>query len=301
MVFNKKRIYEIIFEADTREGKAFDVAIISMILISVLLVLLDSIAGVRGRFGQTIHIFEWFITGVFLIEYLLRIWVLEKPLKYIFSFYGIIDLMAILPNFLGLILAGGQSLMVIRTVRLLRVFRILKLSRYTLAGRTLARALYRSREKIFMFISVILTLVVIFGTIMYLVEGEDNGFTSIPVSIYWAVVTLTTVGYGDISPVTGFGQFLASIVMIMGYAIIAVPTGIVTSEMMRLPEANNTQVCSVCMYDRHDDDALFCKRCGSRLDIPNALTGTDKGDVTYAPGQSSGKTDGQQRPDHRTG
>jgi voltage-gated potassium channel len=271
MALNRNRIYEIIFEADTREGKLFDVSIIGLIILSVLLVLLDSIASVRERFGPAIHIIEWFITGVFLLEYLLRIWVLEKPLKYIFSFYGIIDLMAILPNFLGLVMAGGQSLMVIRAVRLLRVFRIFKLSRYTSAGRTLMKALYRSREKIFMFISVIITLVVIFGTIMYLVEGEENGFTSIPVSIYWAVVTLTTVGYGDISPVTGFGQFLASIVMIMGYAIIAVPTGIVTSEMMRMPAGNNTQVCSGCMYDTHDDDAVYCKKCGMKLDKPEGM------------------------------
>ncbi len=269
MTLNKKRIHEIIFEADTREGKAFDVTIIFLILLSVLLVLLDSIADIREKFGLAIHIIEWFITAVFLLEYMLRIWVLEKPVKYIFSFYGIIDLMAILPNFLGLVLTGGQSLMVIRAVRLLRVFRIFKLSRYTSAGRTLAKALYRSREKIFMFISVIITLVVIFGTIMYLVEGDENGFTSIPVSIYWAVVTLTTVGYGDISPATGFGQFLASIVMIMGYAIIAVPTGIVTSEMMRMPAENNTQVCPKCMYDRHDDDARYCKKCGACLDVRN--------------------------------
>lgn len=267
MTINRKRIYEIIFEADTREGKAFDVIIIFLILLSVLLVLLDSIAAIRERLGLVIHILEWFITAVFLLEYILRIWVLERPVKYIFSFYGIIDLMAILPNFLGLVLTGGQSLMVIRAVRLLRVFRIFKLSRYTSAGRTLAKALYRSREKIFMFISVIVTMVVIFGTIMYLVEGEKNGFTSIPVSIYWAVVTLTTVGYGDISPVTGFGQFLASIVMIMGYAIIAVPTGIVTSEMMRMPAENNTQVCPNCMFDKHEDDARYCKRCGAYLDV----------------------------------
>jgi len=272
MALNRKRIYEIIFEADTREGKIFDVSIIALIILSVLLVLLDSVASIRERFGLIIHLAEWFITGVFLLEYLLRIWVLEKPVRYIFSFYGIIDLLAILPNFLGLILAGGQSLMVIRAVRLLRVFRIFKLSRYTSAGRTLMKALYRSREKIFMFISVIVTLVVIFGTIMYLVEGEKNGFTSIPVSIYWAVVTLTTVGYGDISPATGFGQFLASIVMIMGYAIIAVPTGIVTSEMMRMPAENNTQVCSNCMCDKHDDDAVYCKKCGMKLDKPEGIT-----------------------------
>lgn len=267
MNLHKKKLYEIIFEADTRKGKAFDLTIIVLIFLSVLLVLLDSIAGVREKYGTIIHVTEWFITGIFLLEYILRIYVLDRPLKYIFSFFGLIDLMAILPNFLGLILSGGQSLMVIRAVRLLRVFRIFKLSRYTSAGRTLMKALYRSREKIFMFISVIVTMVVIFGTIMYLVEGEENGFTSIPVSIYWAVVTLTTVGYGDISPVTGFGQFLASIVMIMGYAIIAVPTGIVTSEMIRMPAGNNTQVCPNCMFSRHDDDARFCNRCGTPLEV----------------------------------
>lgn len=301
MAFDKKKIYEIIFEADTREGKAFDVTIIFLILLSVLLVLLDSIPEVRERFGMAIHIIEWFITGVFLLEYLLRIWVLDRPVKYIFSFYGIIDLMAILPNFLGLIIAGGQSLMVIRAVRLLRVFRIFKLSRYTSAGRTLAKALYRSREKIFMFIAVIVTLVVIFGTIMYLVEGEDNGFTSIPVSIYWAVVTLTTVGYGDISPVTGFGQFLASIVMIMGYAIIAVPTGIVTSEMMRMPARENTQVCSNCMFDRHDDDAKYCKRCGTELDMPVTGSSRNEADVRGATDQPSGSTAGLPGSDRDSG
>jgi voltage-gated potassium channel len=276
MKLNKKRLYEIIFEADTKEGKAFDLTIIVLIFLSVLLVLLDSIAEIRERFGVVIHLIEWFITGIFLLEYILRIYVLNRPARYIFSFYGLIDLMAILPNFLGLILSGGQSLMVIRAVRLLRVFRIFKLSRYTSAGRTLIKALYRSREKIFMFISVIVTLVVIFGTIMYLVEGEKNGFTSIPVSIYWAVVTLTTVGYGDISPATGFGQFLASIVMIMGYAIIAVPTGIVTSEMMRMPAENNTQVCPSCMYDKHDDDARYCKKCGTALEVDSPPVGPEK-------------------------
>ncbi|MBE0667918.1 MAG: ion transporter [Bacteroidales bacterium] len=271
MKFNKKKVYEIIFEADTREGKAFDVTIIVLILISILLVLVDSIAALHEKHKVVLYTAEWVITGIFLIEYILRIYVLDKPFRYIFSFFGIIDLLAILPNFIGLIFAGSQSLMVIRAVRLIRIFRIFKLSRYTSAGRTLARALYKSREKIFMFISVILTLVVIFGTIMYLIEGEANGFTSIPVSIYWAIVTLTTVGYGDISPVTGMGQFIASIVMIMGYAIIAVPTGIITSEMIRMPAENNTQVCSNCLLDRHDDDALYCKKCGALLEKPPAL------------------------------
>lgn len=271
MKINKKRLYEIIFEADTRAGKAFDVTVIALILISILLVMVDSIATIHEKYTVVLYTAEWVITGIFLIEYILRIYVLDKPFRYIFSFFGIIDLLAILPNFIGLIFAGSQSLMVIRAVRLIRIFRIFKLSRYTSAGRTLAIALYRSREKIFMFIIVILTLVVIFGTIMYLIEGEANGFTSIPLSIYWAIVTLTTVGYGDISPVTGMGQFIASIVMIMGYAIIAVPTGIITSEMMRMPAGNNTQVCSKCLFDRHDDDAMYCKHCGTPLDKPHQL------------------------------
>lgn len=271
MKINKKRLHEIIFEADTPEGKAFDVIIIVLIFISIFLVLVDSIAPVHERYRTYLRIAEWTITGLFLIEYILRIRVLDRPFTYIFSFFGIIDLLAILPNFIGLIFAGSQSLMVIRAVRLLRVFRIFKLSRYTSAGRSLAAAIYRSREKIFMFIAVVITLVVIFGTVMYLVEGEENGFTSIPVSIYWAIVTLTTVGYGDISPATGVGQFLASVVMILGYAIIAVPTGIITSEMMKQPASENTQVCSNCNFDKHDDDAQYCKKCGTQLDRPSGL------------------------------
>jgi len=273
MKINRNRLYDIIFEADTREGKAFDVLIIVLIFASIFLVMLDSVTSVREKYAVILRTSEWVITAIFMIEYLLRIYVLKKPFRYIFSFFGIIDLLAILPSFLGLIFTGGQSLMVIRAVRLLRVFRIFKLSRYTSAGRTLAVALYRSREKIFMFIAVILTLVVIFGTVMYLIEGENNGFTSIPVSIYWAIVTMTTVGYGDISPVTGLRQFLASIVMILGYAIIAVPTGIITAEMIRQPVRNNTQVCPNCMYDRHDDDAQYCKRCGTHLEVPASTGG----------------------------
>jgi len=266
----KKRIYETIFEADTLEGKAFDLSLMTLIVISILLVMFDSVPVVHDRYSHPLRIAEWIITSIFTIEYVLRIWVVNKPAGYIFSFYGIIDLLAILPGFIVLLFSGMQSLLVIRAVRLLRIFRILKFSRYTSAGRLLVIAMQRSREKILMFMAVIVTLVVIFGTIMYLIEGEKNGFTSIPVSIYWAIVTLTTVGYGDISPVTGLGQFLASIVMIMGYAIIAVPTGIVTSEMIKLPARNNTQVCSNCMFDTHDNDALFCKKCGTLLEIPQS-------------------------------
>lgn len=267
MKINKKKLYEIIFEADTTAGKVFDLSLIILILISILIVMLDSIPSVHDRISLSLRIAEWIITLIFTIEYILRIYVVNKPFSYILSFYGIVDLMAILPGFIVFMFPGGQSLLVIRAVRLLRVFRILKFSRYTSAGRTLMTALYRSREKILMFISVVITLVVIFGTIIYLIEGERNGFTSIPVSIYWAIVTLTTVGYGDIAPVTALGQFMASVVMIMGYAIIAVPTGIVTTEMIRASNKNNTQVCHNCMFDRHEDDARFCKKCGTKLDV----------------------------------
>jgi voltage-gated potassium channel len=267
MKINKKRLHEIIFEADTTAGKVFDLSLIILILISILIVMLDSIPPVHDKYRIPLRITEWIITFIFTIEYILRIYVVNKPFSYVFSFYGIVDLMAILPGFIVFMFPGAQSLLVIRAVRLLRVFRILKISRYTSAGRMLIRALYRSREKILMFISVVITLVVIFGTIMYLIEGEESGFNSIPVSIYWAVVTLTTVGYGDIAPVTALGQFLASVVMIMGYAIIAVPTGIVTTEMIKSSGKTNTQVCPNCMFGMHEDDALYCKKCGTRLDI----------------------------------
>lgn len=261
----KEKLYEIIFEADTRAGKRFDVALIILILLSIFLVMLDSMPTISEKYHSQLRIAEWVVTILFTLEYFVRIYIVKKPRNYIFSFYGIIDLLSILPTYIGLVISGGQSLIVIRAIRLLRVFRILKLGRYTRAGRFLVMAMYRSREKIFIFMFFVLTIVVIFGTIMYLVEGEASGFTSIPTSIYWAIVTLTTVGYGDISPATGLGQFLASIIMILGYAIIAVPTGIVTSEMMHTKITSNTQVCSKCMHDRHDDDALFCKKCGNTL------------------------------------
>ncbi len=261
----RDKLYEIIFEADTREGKLFDMVLIILILFSILLVMLDSVPSVSSKYHEYLIAAEWMVTVLFTVEYFLRIYIVNKPKAYIFSFYGIIDFLSILPTYLGLFIVGGQSLIVIRAIRLLRIFRILKLSRYTRAGKFLVLAMVRSREKIFIFLFFVLTLVIIFGTIMYLIEGEQNGFTSIPVSIYWAIVTLTTVGYGDISPVTGFGQFLASIIMIIGYAIIAVPTGIVTSEMMHHKFSTNTQVCSKCMHSTHDDDAHFCKICGEPL------------------------------------
>jgi voltage-gated potassium channel len=261
----KENIYEIIFEADTRAGKLFDIVLLIIILVSVVLIMLESVPGIRQSHGELLTILEWIITFIFTVEYFVRIAVVRKPRKYIFSFYGIIDFLSILPTYLSLILIGSQSLVVIRMLRMLRVFRILKLTRYTQAGRTLARALWASREKISVFIFFVIILVVIIGTVMYLVEGEDGGFTSIPVSIYWSIVTLTTVGYGDISPVTALGQFLASFVMIMGYAIIAVPTGIVTAEMINPTQQKNTQVCPNCLHDKHDNDAAHCKKCGAKL------------------------------------
>lgn len=263
----KDKLYEIIFEADTPAGKLFDVVLLIIILFSVVLVLLESVPSIRLSHQPTLRILEWMITIVFTIEYVLRIIIVKKPFRYIFSFYGIIDFLSVVPTYLSLIIVGSHSLVVIRMLRLLRVFRILKLTRYTNAGRTLARAMWASREKISVFIFFVITLVVIIGTIMYMVEGETYGFTSIPRSIYWAIVTLTTVGYGDISPVTPLGQFLASIVMILGYAIIAVPTGIVTAEMIKPSTAANTQVCSGCLHDKHDDDAVFCKKCGNKLNV----------------------------------
>ena len=261
----KDRLYEIIFEADTRAGKLFDVLLILLIIFSIVLVMVDSLPSISKTTHGILKAVEWGVTIIFTIEYLVRIYVVKKPAQYIFSFYGMIDLLAILPTYLSLFMAGGQGLIVIRAIRLLRIFRILKLTRYTRAGRYIALAMYKSREKIFIFLFFVMTIVVIFGTIMYLIEGEDNGFTSIPTSIYWAIVTLTTVGYGDISPSTGLGQIIASLIMLTGYAIIAVPTGIVTSELMAARVALNTQVCSNCLFSRHDDDALFCKKCGHPL------------------------------------
>jgi voltage-gated potassium channel len=261
----KQKIYEIIFEADTPSGKLFDVSLLFVILISVALVMLESVESIRTNYYHLLRISEWVITVIFSIEYAMRIVVIKKPFRYIFSFYGIIDLLSVLPTYIGLIVIGSHSLVVIRVLRLLRVFRILKLTRYTQAGRSLARALWASRAKISVFIFFVIILVIIVGTIMYLVEGEAHGFTSIPRGIYWAIVTLTTVGYGDISPETAFGQFIASMVMIIGYAIIAVPTGIVTAEIINPTPDRNTQVCPHCLHPNHDDDAIFCKKCGSKI------------------------------------
>ena len=262
----RESLFEIIFEADTRAGKLFDVALLIVIVLSILAVMGESVPAVRADFKQLFIMLEWIFTIIFSIEYFLRIYSARNRIRYIVSFFGIIDLMAILPVFIGIFIAGARSLLVIRALRLLRIFRILKVSRYLSAGDILIRALRASRDKIGVFLFAVLMVVLLIGTLMYLIEGEKNGFTSIPKSIYWAVVTLTTVGYGDITPQTALGQFLSGVLMITGYAIIAVPTGIISVEIarseMRRP---STQVCPGCMREGHQDDARFCKYCGTRL------------------------------------
>ncbi|GAB4301502.1 MAG: ion transporter [Marinilabiliales bacterium] len=260
----KEKLFTIVFEADTVAGKIFDIALIVLILISVILVLLESVQKINHNFREFFRVIEWTITILFTIEYFLRIWLTKKPLKYIFSFYGIVDFLAILPSFIGVFISGAHGLMTIRTLRVLRIFRIFKATRYISASTLIIRALKSSWAKISVFLLTIAMLLVIIGTLMYLIEGPENGFTDIPTSIYWAVVTLTTVGYGDISPKTPIGQFFSSIVMIIGYAIIAVPTGIVSFEMVRENKAS-TQVCPHCMKEGHDNDAEYCKYCGSKL------------------------------------
>lgn len=263
----KAKIHEIIYEADTPAGKFFDVVLIIVIFLSIIFVMLESVKSIDAEYHKFLNIAEWVITILFTLEYIARIISINKPSKYIFSFYGIIDLLATLPKYLSLIFAGTHALVAIRALRLLRVFRILKLTRYLGASLTISEALKASKAKIFVFLASVFVLVIILGAIMYLIEGEDSGFTSIPESMYWAIVTLTTVGYGDISPATPFGQFIASLVMILGYGIIAVPTGIVTSEMTKRkdPIFLNTISCPNCAYDKHFDNSVYCHKCGEKL------------------------------------
>jgi voltage-gated potassium channel len=265
----KIKLHEIIYEADTKHGKWFDIILILAILASIIFVMLESVKSFDDKYHNFLNIAEWVITILFTIEYIARIISIKKPTSYIFSFYGIIDLLATIPKYLSLIFVGTHALIALRALRLLRVFRILKLTRYSGASKTLMKALIASRIKIAVFLFSVVVLTIILGTIMYLIEGCDEGcgFTSIPRSMYWAIVTLTTVGYGDIAPHTPFGQFIASIVMILGYGIIAVPTGIVSSEIARADNTTqtNTQHCSNCSVDIHLDEAEFCHKCGEKL------------------------------------
>jgi len=260
------RLHEIIFEADTPGGKAFDLALLLAILLSVTAVVLESVAGIRALYGPQLRAIEWFFTALFTIEYILRLLCVGRPVRYAFSFFGVVDFLAIVPTYLSVLIAGAQSLIVIRALRLLRVFRVMKLVHFVGEARMLGAALRASVRKIVVFLGTVLTLILIIGALMYLIEGEEHGFTNIPESIYWAIVTMTTVGYGDIAPATVLGRMLASIVMITGYGIIAVPTGIFTVEIASARRKSiSTQVCPQCAGEGHDRDATFCKFCGARL------------------------------------
>ena len=261
----RARLHEVIFESDTAAGRAFDVVLLITILVSVVAVMLESVADIRHRYGGLLQAVEWTITVLFSIEYLLRLLAVDGPWRYARSFYGIVDLLAIVPAYLALVLPEARSLMVIRAIRLLRVFRILKLAHFLGEARQLLQALRASRRKITVFLGVVVTVVIIMGTLMYLIEGEAHGFTSIPVSMYWAVVTMTTVGYGDLAPRTPLGQLLAAVLMILGYAIIAVPTGIVSVELARSSRGVSRQACPGCGAEGHDEDATHCKYCGASL------------------------------------
>ena len=265
----KERVHEIIYEADTPAGKLFDVILLFVILLSILIVMLESVESIGSQYACLLDISEWIITILFTIEYLARIISVKNPKTYIFSFYGVIDLLSTIPKYISLFVLGTHSLVALRALRLLRVFRILKLTRFIGESANFSKALKRSRAKIAVFLSFVIVLCIILGTIMYLVESEEgSGFNSIPRSVYWAIVTLTTVGYGDIAPITALGQFIASLIMILGYGIIAIPTGIVTSEMTKSEKElvpNNTQNCANCTEAYHQDNAEFCHKCGYKI------------------------------------
>ena len=277
----KTRLHQIIYEADTREGKIFDVVLLILILTSIALVMLESVGTIDDSFHNYFYIGEWIITIFFTLEYIARIVTVKKPSTYIFSFYGIIDFLSTIPLYLSFFVVGSSALLSIRALRLLRVFRILKIARYVGESNKLARAIKDSRAKISIFLFAVIILCIIAGTLMYLIEGEESGFRNIPVSVYWCIVTLTTVGFGDIAPVTPLGQLIAAIIMILGYGIIAVPTGIVSAEYAKDINSDgpanaikvdgeeyvhmNTQACENCNAEKHRDDAYFCHSCGHNL------------------------------------
>ena len=264
----REHIYEIIFEADTPAGKGFDILLLILILVSVLIIMLETVSSVAEQYTRLLFWAEWTITVLFTIEYILRIYSARNRRAYLLSFYGIVDLLSILPSFLGLAFRGTNYMVTIRALRLLRVFRILKLGTYLIESQVLLAALKASRHKITVFLSTVLIMVCIIGSIMYLIEGESNpSFSSIPRSMYWAIVTVTTVGYGDISPTTPFGQFMAAILMIVGYGVLAVPTGIVSVELAQASKefSYTPATCPHCSPDDHDIDAVFCKFCGTKI------------------------------------
>ena len=263
----KDKLYEIVFEADTPAGKAFDVMLLVLIVLSTITIMFESVPSVSAAHRKGFVIVEWILTILFTTEYVVRVVASRRKLKYVFSFFGLIDLLSILPSYLAIFISGAQVFLLIRIVRLFRIFRILKLAHFLGAGNTLRAALLASRHKILVFLFSVVVIVILSGAMMYVIEGAEHGFSSIPQSVYWAVVTLTTVGYGDIAPQTVLGQFIASVIMILGYGILAVPTGIVSSEMINIKsrEKISTQVCPQCMSEGHDSDATFCKYCSAKL------------------------------------
>jgi len=261
----RERVYRVIFLSDTPAGRRFDVVLLYAILLSVVLVLMESVASVGVRWGTHLRLLEGLLGGLFLLEYVVRVWCTPQPRRYIASFFGVIDLLAVLPSLLGLVVPGAASLTVVRVLRITRVFRILNLLDYVREARLLLLALLASRHRIIVFMLAVLALVTVFGAVMYVVETPEAGFTSIPRSIYWAIVTLTTVGYGDIAPKTDLGQAIASAIMILGYAIIAIPTGIVSVEVARRSKGSDDRVCDRCGHAEHRSDARFCHQCGDRL------------------------------------
>ncbi len=262
----RRRIRTVIFEADTPAGKAFDVALLVVILLSVLAVTLESVQPIRERYASWLLGAEWGITGLFTLEYILRLASVDRPTRYARSFFGVVDLVAILPTYVSLLIPGSQSLLVVRALRLLRVFRVFKLTHYLVEANVLMAGLRASGAKVIVFLGTVLIVVVIMGTTMYLLEGEEGGFTSIPASMYWAVVTMTTVGYGDITPMSVVGKILAATLMVMGYALIAVPTGIVSAELVQAQHRPvTTRVCPSCFSEGHARTARFCVDCGGEL------------------------------------
>ncbi|AZI27353.1 MAG: ion transporter [Chryseobacterium sp.] len=261
------RLHEVIYESNTRAGKAFDVGLLIAIFTSIMVVMLDSVVSIHLKYGALFYKLEWIFTGLFTIEYILRLVSIKQPIRYVFSLLGIIDLISLLPSYLSIFFIGAQSLLAFRALRLLRVFRIFKLGEFLSEINFLTQALKNSFRKISIFLLTVLTITVILGSIMYLVEQKENGFSNIPESIYWAIVTITTVGYGDISPITPMGKFVASVVMLIGYAIIAVPTGIITHDIAVAAKSKKEmpESCPSCSLEGHDADALFCKHCGSSL------------------------------------
>ncbi|MFZ4479044.1 MAG: ion transporter [Rhodoferax sp.] len=263
----KARIYTIVFEADTRAGRWFDIGLLAAIVLSLLVVVLDSMQSVSARLDKPLLVLEWCFTLLFSAEYLTRLYCVKNRLRYALSFFGIVDLVSVLPTYLALLFPEVYVLIDVRVLRLLRIFRILKLTQYVAEYSYLAAALAGSRRKILVFLATVCMVVLIMGTLMYVVEGPANGFTSIPTSVYWAITTMTTVGFGDITPKTDLGRLIASLMMLMGWGVLAVPTGIVTAEMVqrKTPSGSSTRTCPDCLKEGLGTDDVFCAQCGSRL------------------------------------